>query len=185
MNSDVSGAILSIACLAATLVFIVRLRRRKAVYITDYVAGVRFRNGVFDGILPPGNYFSRDSGNQITMVDMRPYPFIFERMFYQDVLRANSVISVGGVLAVRDPHLAISALKDPVNDTLPIVREHLPLIASRAISDSSLDGRMRLTAAITAGINCELESQGMEIRNLEITELWAQPVKPDVAPVAN
>lgn len=185
MSPDAVGPILSLACLAVTIVFIIRLRRSKVVYITDYQAGVRFRNGEFDRILPPGGYLSRAATDPITVVDMRPRQFIFERHVYQDVLRAKSVISVGGEVVVRDPQLAVSALKDLANDPIHLVRELLSPAASRTISDPSVEGRKRLAGLIKAELNRELETRGVEVRNLEITELWAHPVQHSIPAVAN
>jgi hypothetical protein len=185
MSLDVFEAILSFVCLAATLAFIVRIRRRKFVFITDYQAGVRFRDGAFDRIMPPGGHLTRIGASEITTVDLRPRQFVFERFFYQDILRARSVISVGGEIVVRNPQLAISTLKDLANDPLQIVREHLSPAASRTITDPTPEGRKKLADLITTELNRELETRGVEVRNLEITELWAQPIQHSIPAIAN
>jgi protein required for attachment to host cells len=95
------------------------------------------------------------------------------------------VISIGGEIVVCDPQLAVSKLKDLMNDSVSLVREGLRRTASQSMVDPSDEGRKRLAEVVTAELNRELHPRGVEIRNLEITELWAQPVKHAIPSEAN
>lgn len=185
MPVDVLERICAFAGFAVALIYTVRLRRTRSVYIADYQAGLRFREGQTCTILPPGSYRSSAASHPITVVDLRPYPFVIERQPFQDVLLANAVISVGGELVVRDPELAITSFKNLIDDPLAIVRENLRPAASRSIADPSVEGRAKLTAAIASELNRELAPRGVEVRNLEITELWAQLMKHSIPAEAN
>jgi hypothetical protein len=69
-----------------------RLRRTKRVFITDYQCGVRFVKGSFVDVLGPGIHQIYSDRQQITIIDTRPLPIVVERIFYQDILQAPSVI---------------------------------------------------------------------------------------------
>jgi hypothetical protein len=183
MLAKVGWQLFSVACLVAAAVIAFRLRRRKVVYITDFQTGLRFRDGTVCKVLPPGSYLTSGSRNMIAVVDMRPRPFVLERLMYQDVLQTNSVISVGGELWIRDPNLAVITLKDIVGNSLPIVRERLCQAASRSIIDASPEGRKELAGRLLAELNRELETRGVEIRNLEITSHGRN--QPNMAAEAN
>ena len=186
MFEDIFVPILVIIGIVAAVWFLtVRLRPPKSIYIPDYQKGVRFRNGVFCGLLGPGNRRFNPGRDTIAVVDMRPHPFVIERVMYQDALLSKSVISVGGIFFVRDPLLAITRLKDIVNDSLSIIRDVLRLATSRAIADPSSEGRLKMAATIKSEINREIESRGVQVAELEITELWAQPVKQTTPSGAN
>jgi SPFH domain / Band 7 family len=173
------------ACLIAAMIISIRMRRSKPVYIVDFQAGVRFRDGSSTTVLPPGNRRSSTGQHPITVIDLRPHQFVLERLMFRDVLQANSVISVGGEVVVCDPQLAVSKLKNLMNDSMTIVREGLRRTAAQSMVDPSDEGRARLAEAVTADLNRELKSRGVEVRNLEITELWAQPVKHVIPSEAN
>jgi hypothetical protein len=154
-------------------VFWVRLRRTKLVYITDFQVGIRFYGSDSCKILPPGGYRSSAQHNPITVVDMRPYPFVLERLMLQDVLHSNTVISIGGEIVVRDPRLAVTTLKNLVDDTLLVIRENLRVTISHLIIATSSEERDNLTASIADELDRELQSRGVRVQNIEITELWA------------
>jgi hypothetical protein len=179
MRHEMFGALFTIACIAVTVIVTARLRQRKLVFITDFQKGLRFRNGTGCTILPAGRYLVRESHDQITVVDMRPRQFIFERMPYRDALLVNFLMSVGGEILISDPQLAVTTLKELENDSRNIVREGLRLAASRAIIDADYEGRQKLAANITSSLNVAILSNGLEVRNLEITELWVPAIKHD------
>lgn len=185
MNGQIYGAIFSVACLVITIIITLRLRRTRVIFITDYQSGVRFRTSGRCEVLPAGSYFSAPNQEPITVVDMRPYPLILERVNCQDMLHANFVISIGAELVVRDPERAVSSSKAYIDDAVGVVRERLSLAGSRSIADPSAEGRARMAADIAAELNRALESRGIEIRRLEITELWAQPLRQSIATGAN
>jgi hypothetical protein len=186
MFEDIFVPILVIIGTVAAVWFLtVRLRRPKSVYVTDYQKAVRFRNGIFCGLLAPGNRRFNPGRDTIEIVDMRPHPFVVERVMYQDVLLSNSVISIGGILLVRDPQLAVTRLKDIVNDSMAIIRDVLRFATSRTIADPSSEGRIKLATNIESEINKELASRGVQVSQLEITEIWAQSVKPATLAGAN
>jgi hypothetical protein len=185
MNGQIYGAIFSVACLVITIIITIRLRRTRAIFITDYQAGVRFRAGGQGEVLPAGSYFSTPGQDFITVVDTRPYPMLLERVNCQDMLHANFLISIGAELVVRDPRLAVSSSKAYIDDAMGVVRERLSLAGSRSIVDPSSEGRVRMAAEISSELNRALETRGLEIRKLEITELWAQPLRQSIATGAN
>jgi TRAP-type C4-dicarboxylate transport system substrate-binding protein len=87
------------------------------------------------------------------------------------------VISLGGELCVSDGQMAVIAFKNIVEDSLAIVREAARAVVSSAVVESGPEGRTSLTRTLNDEFNRELSSRGVEVRNLEITELWAQPLK--------
>jgi hypothetical protein len=172
-------------CFIAAMIVTIRMRRSKPIYIVDYQAGVRFQDGSTGTILPPGNHRSSAGQHPITVIDLRPHQFILERLPFRDVLQANSVISIGGEIVVIDPPLAVSTLKNLVNDSLTIIRESLRQSASQSMADPSDEGRARFVEAATVELDRELKSRGVEVKNLEVTEIWTQPVKHPIPSEAN
>jgi hypothetical protein len=185
MNLHILEAMFSIGCFVGTIWFMNRLRRMKVVYVMDFQAGVKFIDSGSSKILPPGAYRSSDGGSSILVIDMRPHQFVVERLPYKNALLADSVISVGGELMVSDPQLAVSKLKNFLDDSLPSIREGIHFASSRSLVDASVESRMALAGLILAEVNRRLEANGVQIQNLEITELWAQPAGTDLASVAN
>jgi hypothetical protein len=162
-----------------------RLRQTKRVFIADYQHGVRYAKGIFADVLEPGSYNSYTPKEQITVVDMRPQPFVIERFFYKDVLQSPSVISIGGKLSVSDPYEAVTALKDQVNESIAIIREALRATVSRGIADPTIESRNRITLEIEAAANAELNESGLRVTDLEITELWSLPALPHMSAGTN
>jgi hypothetical protein len=185
MTAEILVQIIFFICLATAVVFGIRLRQSKAHYIADYQVGLRLKSDGSSAILPPGIYRSRAAGTPITVVDMRPRQFVLERLAFQDIVQANSVISVGGELVIRDPQLAVNAFKNLVEDSLTIIRERLLHTVPRYIVDPSIEGRAKMVATITTALNSELGSRGVGIDHLEITELWVQAVKHNISTDAN
>lgn len=184
MQGNIFGVVFSLVCLAATVIFTVRMRQKKAVHIYDYQTGVRF-NGARCSILPPGVHFSNASSDPITVVDMRPHQFIIERQLYKDALLSSFVISLGGKLQVCDAQLAVTTLKNFVDDSLVIIQEGLRLAASHSIVDSGDEGRAKLASSFTSELNDELQTRGAEVQEIEITELWIQQVKHGIPTTTN
>lgn len=146
-------------------------------FITDYQRGLRFVKGSFVDVKGPGSYRSRKSGNEITVVDMRPQPFLIERLFYQDGLQNPAVVSIGAELVVTDPYAAVTMVKDRFNDSVSIVRDALRIQLGRSVTDSNLEGRKNLAEKLTTEANAELSKIGMAIQNAEVTELWSRTVR--------
>ena len=149
---------------------------RKLVFITDYQTGVRFVKGAFSEILGPGAYPYAKSREEITVVDMRPQPFVVERFFYQDGLQSPSVISLGAELVVYDPYAATTKIKDRYNDSIALVRDTMRVYLGKTVLDTSPAARKTAAGKIFAVVNAELSSIGMKVQNLEITELWSRTV---------
>ncbi len=185
MTAEIVLQIIFFACLVTVVVFGIRLRRSKLLYIVDYQVGLRLKRDGSSAILPPGAYRSSAGATPVNIVDLRPRQFILERLVFQDMLQANAVISVGGELVIRDPQRAVVAFKNVVDDSLPIIRERLLHIVPRSIIDRSVEGRAKMAASITADLNRELQSRGLGIEQLEITELWMQAVMYNMPAEAN
>jgi hypothetical protein len=185
MHSEALIGIASMSCFLIAIITAAYMQRTKIVHILDYQVGLRFRRGETYRELPPGCYRTGPGLSPITVVDMRPRQFLLERLTYKDALLSPSVISVAGELIIANPQTATNAMKDVVADSLSIVRERLCLAASHLIVDPTSEGKGKLGAAITSEINLVLQSSGVMIRNLEITELWAPPMKYAVASEAN
>jgi len=156
------------------LIFLFRFRKLPRTYITDYMRGLRFYEGSFDGVIRPGGYKPLTRAVHIEIVDMRPVPFLVESIWYRDALQSESVVSIGAEMLVDDPYLAATSLKDRVGDTLPIVRDTLRTAVSRRIADGNPDFRARLADDIQTTINDELRRVGMKILNVEITEIYSR-----------
>lgn len=184
MPAEIVGAVLSFVCLIATAIFTFRMRRMKPTYLFDYQAGLRF-DGARCSILSPGHHLSSASSSAITVVDLRPHQFILESQVCKDAMYANCVISLGGEILVSDGQRVVIALKNIVEDSLAIVRETARSVVSHTILEPGPAGRASLTKMLTEEMNRELSPRGVEIRNLEITELWAQPLKYDMPTTTN
>jgi hypothetical protein len=162
-----------------------RLRKTKRVFIPDYQRGILYRGGTFARVIGPGSYNSYISNEQIVIVDMRPQPFVIERLLYQDALKSPSVISIGAELTVSDPYRACTALKDQVNDSVAIVRDAMRATLSKSISDTTDEARRKAGEEIAACANADLDKVGMRVANLEVTETWSRPIRSQIASGAN
>jgi len=171
--------------IAAIIYARIRLRKTKRIFITDYQRGIRYEMGAFAGVVGPGSYNCYSPKEQIIVVDMRPQPFVIERLLYRDALQAPSVISIGAELNVADPFLACTSLKDQVNDAVAIVREALRATVSRSIADTVTGMNSKIGDEIVAAANADLDKFGIRLSNLEITEAWSQPVQPRATAGAN
>lgn len=181
---EVTGLITT-ACVFVSLVFMIRLRRSKLVYIPDFQRGIRYTGDGRCTVLSPGSYRSPIGGTPITTVDMRPRQFLVESLQFQDKLHANGVISIGGELLVRDSEVAESSFKNLMEDSSAVIRERLRSAVLNSIIDSSAEGRVKMAGAIAATLNRELQGRGVELQNLEITELWVQPTNHEASRHAN
>src|ERR1039457_4030913 len=132
MSSDISG-MLSFLCFISAVVFALILRRTKLTHISDYQAGLRFRDSTSFRVLGPGSYRVFAQRNPITVADMRPHVFLLERLMFQDMMRANAVISVGGTVVICDPQLALTTMKNVADDSLVVVREGLVQTVTHSI----------------------------------------------------
>ena len=177
MDPDAIVGVIFIAGIVVLVFLIRRVRTAKTVFITDYQRGVRFVNGVFRDVLGPGRYRSYTGHDLINVVDMRPSPFVAERMSYQDALHSPSIMSIGAELQIADPYVASTKLKNPVDDSIPVAREIIKSFAAGNITDARPEARVKTAEEITKVVNRELSQFGMAVRNLEITELWSRPLQ--------
>lgn len=154
-------------------------------FIPDYQRAVRFVDGASASVLGPGSYDPPGKHEQVTVVDMRPQPIVVERVMYQDLVQSPSVISIGAELVVSEPIEAITKLKNLVNDAIAMIRDQLRIIVSRRIADSSPEGRSKLASEIATSLNSELRKFGVQLQNVEVTELWSRTIKPSGITGAN
>jgi uncharacterized membrane protein YqiK len=168
---------LLVAAIGIALIFLVRARfaRDVRVFLTDFQRGIRYENGQFAGVLEPGSHVAAPPVVQIVSVDLRPHLFVIERLFFQDALGAQSVISISGSLTVSDPYLSVTATRDAVKDSIVLVREALRATASKGVTDPVLVARKKLADEIASTANADLGRYGMRVSNLEVTEVWAPP----------
>lgn len=150
--------------------------------LPDFRRGVRFVKGTFADVLEPGSYRINTAKETVTVVDMRPQPMLFERVLYRDALNNPSVISIGADLLVKDPHRAVTTLKDYARDSMPIVQDALQETAAKLVADSSAEGRESVAAAITGAVNEALGKNGLCVTRVEVTELYSQPDPAAVSP---
>ena len=151
--------------------YLMYLRKIPRVYVMDYKRGLRFVKGAFRDVLGPGNYQPLTRRVQIEIVDMRPVPFLLERIFYRDAMQSDSVVSIGAEMMVSDPYLACTMVKDRIGDSMPVIRDTMRSVLSRGIADASPEFRVKAAEDIAAAVNAELKRLGMKISNVEITEL--------------
>jgi hypothetical protein len=163
----------------------IRLRKTQRIFVMDFQRGVRYESGTFADELGPGCYEIYSPKDQVVVVDMRPQPFVIDRLLYHDALRAPSVISLGGELTVEEPFTACTALKDQVNESIAIVRDALRESVSHSISDATAEVRGNFAHDIEEAANTALKRVGMRITNVEITEMWSQFVRPPTMSGAN
>jgi hypothetical protein len=168
--SDIPAIIL-VSLVVLVFAFFLHMRKIKRVYITDYMRGVRYVKGSFRDVLEPRSYQPFTRRVTVERVDMRPVPFVLERISYRDALQSNAVVSIGAQMLVSDPHVASTMLKDYVSDSIPIVRDKLRSVLSRGITDESPEFRVKAAEDITLAANAELSQFGMKISDVEVTEL--------------
>ncbi len=150
----------------------------KRIHIPDYQRGVKFVGGAYAGVTMPGSYLTFGDKEQINLIDMRPYLVLVERLTFFDVLHAPCVASFGAKLRVLDPYIAATRSKDHLNDSIGIVRNAALSVLSRALIVAGLDMRARLSTDIKLAVNKELLRVGMELSEIEITELWTDAKPP-------
>ena len=172
--SDAFAALFTVTGVLLAWSAFLYMRLTKTVYITDYQAGVRFRHGIFNKVLGPGFYRTHSGNAPITVVDMRPHQFLFERLTYQDTLQSDSLISIAGSVIVSDPHLAVTSFKDLATDPITVAKDELRVAVARTIADPSDQGRSSIASSVTTELNRELRKRGVEVRDLEVTELWTE-----------
>jgi flagellar basal body-associated protein FliL len=180
MAQDPASTIVPMITTASIVYFFVaaRLNRgKKRIYITDYSRGVLFVNGAFVKVLEPGSYRISGSKQQVTIVDMRPQPILLERVFFQDALQNQGVISLTVDLLVQDPHLAATMTRDQVKDAVAILRDQLRTVLSQEIADLRPEAPAKLAEAFTKAVNNELRKMGMRVTGTEVTELWSAPLQ--------
>lgn len=185
MTLEEATGLLTFVCVFAALIFMIRLRRSKLTYIADYQIGLRYLSDASCKVLPPGAYRTGANGPPITVVDKRPRQFLIERLEFQDRLQENCVISLGGELTIGNAELAVNSFKNLIEDALPVVRERLRSAVLNSIIDNSVEGRARMANTITADLNRDLQVRGVELQNIEITELWIQPLTHPASAHAN
>ena len=176
MPQDQFTGVFSLLVVISVLILYFRRQRnrgKKTILLTDYHRGVHFVNGSFQSVLGPGSYRYDPSNEQINIVDMRPQAILIERLPFQDALMHNGIISVGTELLVRDPRLAVTALRDQIKDAYVVVRETLRAELAKQIA-AGPDSTASLSESITKAINTELARVGMAVSDVEITELWSQ-----------
>lgn len=156
------------------IIFLYRWGKMPRTYVTDYMRGLRFVKGAFVGVIGPGSYKPFSRGVHIETVDMRPVPFLLERITYRDALESDAIISVGAELSVDDAYLAATSLKDRVGDSLLILREKLRSSASGKIADRRPEFRAKLAESIEYAANEELRHSGMKVSNVVITEMFSR-----------
>ena len=183
--SDYIWVVLLFSGIALFLIARFRLGKTKRFFITDYQRGVRYKNGIFAGVLDLGYYNCYTPSEQLVIVDMRPQPFVIERLIYQDAVQAPSVISIGAELKVSDPYRSCTALKDQVADSVAIVRDVLLATVSKGITDAAVEGRKRTADEVTDAANAELSKRGMCVSSMEITEVWSRVARPTQKAGAN
>jgi hypothetical protein len=176
MNADTIGALVFVVGIVAFYLLVRRLRKTKRIFIPDFQRGVRFVNGAFRDVLGPGSYRSYPGRDQISLIDMRPTPFLTERIHYEDALRSPAIMSVSAELSVFDPYLAYTKFQDPVDDSIPMAREIIESFAATNIADATASARVKNAEEMTRAINDELSQFGVGVRNLEIPELWSRPL---------
>jgi flagellar basal body-associated protein FliL len=179
MSQDLSSTIAPLVTTVSIVVFFAtaRLNRgKKSILIPDYRRGVLFVDGIFVKVLEPGSHRVSGSKEQITIVDMRPQPILLERVFFQDAIKNQGVVSVAVDLLVQDPHLAATMARDQVKDGLAILRDQLRTVLSQQIADLRPEVPAKLAEAIAAAANDELRKVGMRVAGTEVTELWSAPL---------
>src|SRR5580704_12660881 len=153
-------AIILVSLVVLVFAFLLHMRKIKRVYITDYMRGVRYVRGSFRDVLGSGSYQPFTRRVTIERVDMRPVPFVLERIFYRDALQSEAVASIGAQMLVSDPHVASTMLTNKVSDSMPIVRDTIRSVLSRGITDESPDFRVKAAEDITSAANAELSKFG-------------------------
>jgi hypothetical protein len=173
MNQD---TIWSLLLITSVIIYgsVKRLRKTKRIFIPDYERGLRFVKGSFVSVLGPGSYHPFSLKEQIEVIDMRPQPIFLERISYRDALQAESWMSIGAELFVRDAHLAATMLKNRVNDSLGVIRDTVRSVVSGVIGERSPQFRTKTATDITTAVNAELARLGMRISNVEIVEFWSR-----------
>ncbi len=135
--------------------------------------------------MEPGAYDIYTPKEQVIVLDLRPQPIVIERLLYRDALQSPSIISIGTELKVAVPSTVCIALKDQVNESVAIVRDALRATISKTIAETASEARKRTARDIETDANTALSKVGMQISQVEITELWSQVARPHKISGAN
>ena len=170
-----------IGVLAFVLVFVVRLsEKRGRQTILDYQRGLRFEGGKFQEILGPGCHRFHLTKEQITLVDLRDQPIVIERFVYADSAGENAWVSISARIQVADAHRAITQCNDHVNEAVVLTRDILRRCLSARRAIEARRNRAGCEHEIKTHIASALESIGLTLTSLEITEV-SSPVRDTVS----
>jgi SPFH domain / Band 7 family len=182
---DPNGTLLPLTfAVSAVLIAILRLRKVQTVFVPDYQRGLRFVKGAYVDEVGPGSYRIAGTNQHIEVVDMRPQSVILDRTFYRDAWNNTALISVSADLLVADARRATTALKDQINDSMPLARNALRTALSRSTASEDPSYRTQAAADITQAVNAELDAVGMKVQNVEVVEFWLRPMSGETTGVA-
>jgi len=185
MNADNLWSVVFLGAVLMIIALRLVARKKPSLFVPDYQRAVKFVDGAFKNVLDPGSYGPPGKNEQITVVDLRPQPIVVERVMFQDAIQASSVISIGAELMISDPADAVTKLKNLLNDSIAIIRDQLRSTMSKRIADWDPATRAKLASDITLSLNSDLRKFGVQLQNVEITELWSRTIKPTATMGAN
>jgi regulator of protease activity HflC (stomatin/prohibitin superfamily) len=173
---ELAVALITIAALAALVVVV----RRTVVRVTifEYERGLRYRNGRFGDVVPPGRYRLYRPSTRIVRVDMRPR---FATIPGQEVLSADGVtlrVSLAARYEVADPVRAINDVEDYHDALYLTLQLGLRRIIGSVPIEEVLDKRHEIGARLVGDCRDAVAELGLTLLSADVKDvMFPGPLK--------
>jgi regulator of protease activity HflC (stomatin/prohibitin superfamily) len=165
----VIGILVIAALAAAALVLLRQLFEQITIY--EFQRGLRYRQGRFDGVLEPGQYWLSRRSTMVTTIDTRPR---FISVPGQEVLSNDSVsvkVSLTAEFAVEDPAKAINDVEDYRDALYLTLQVALREIVGQAEIDELLEKRDEVGRRLLEAAGPAVQEFGLKLTSVDIKDI--------------
>jgi regulator of protease activity HflC (stomatin/prohibitin superfamily) len=165
----VIGILVIAALAAAALVLFRQLFEQITIY--EFQRGLRYRQGRFDGVLEPGQYWLSRRSTMVTTIDTRPR---FISVPGQEVLSNDSVsvkVSLAAEFAVEDPAKAINDVEDYRDALYLTLQVALREIVGQAEIDELLEKRDEVGRRLLEAAGPAVQEFGLKLTSVDIKDI--------------
>jgi regulator of protease activity HflC (stomatin/prohibitin superfamily) len=144
------------------------------VVIYDYCVGLRYKDGVFHSLLPPGRYWPLWTGS-ITVVDLRRTAI---DIYGQDVLTKDNVsikLSLAGSYRVLDAVKAVHSCADYKQDLGAMLQGALRLVVADLTLEETLAQRGVIPGRVLDHVTERAAAIGIDLGELRLRDVILTP----------